>query len=803
MFKNYLITALRNLLRDKGSSAMNLAGLTLGITGSLILFLLVEHMATFDSFHTKRDRIFRVVTEMDGNASRFYTPGIPKPLPDAFREDFPEAEEVTFTSYRSGALIRIPQEGDVPKKFHEEAGVVFAQSNFFRIFDRKILSGDALTALDEPHQAAIARSLAKKYFGTEEVIGEIVLHDTVEYTITSVMEDPPGNTDLPFTLMLSYATIQREGEQANWGSIWSDEHCYVLLKDGASAHQIAARMGGFVEKYIGKENLRDQTFNLQPLSELHFDPRYSTYSHNTSPREILVALAVVAAFLILTACINFVNLSTAEAIKRSKEVGIRKALGSSRAQLIFQFFGEATMVTFFAMLLSLGMTEIALGLVGAFLEIPLKLDLSGDPLLWGFVIGVTVLVSLLAGLYPSLIISGFKPVSALRNRINNGSSSGYNLRRTLVVLQFFISQFFIMGTIVLLSQMKYFRSQDMGFRKDAILVLPIPEREYPGQEHGASRMRTLRDQVDALAGVDLVSLSNTPPSSGSVNSTGFYFEGEGGDNRKDTHVKQADAHYLRLYDIKLLAGENIADDDTAQSVLVNEEFVRISGVPDPRDIIGKRIHFWGRTLPIAGVVSDFHMVSLRDPMAPLILMNNIEGYRTMSVRLNAANVRPVVDEIRARWEAAYPEHLFDYKFFDESIQEFYEGEERLSAVLTVFTFMVICIGCLGLFGLATFMTNQKTKEIGVRKALGASVESILYRFSIEYVKLICIGFVIAAPLVWFLMNEWLATFAYKITIGPMIFVTGLLLTLIIALLTVGYRSFKAAVMNPIKSLRYE
>ena len=458
MLKNYFKTALRNLFRERGSSFLNLAGLTLGITCSLVLFLLVKHLATFDAFHSKRDRIFRVVTEMDANNGRFYTPGVPKPLPDAFRQDFPEAEAVTFTSYRSGAMIRVPQPEGPPEKFQEESGVVFAQPGFFRIFDWKILAGDAGTSLDEPREAIISRSLAKKYFGTEEAIGQIVQHDTIEYTIQAVMEDPVSNSDFPFTLMLSHITIRKATDTENWGSIWSDEQCYVLLKDAASVNAVADRMDEFVKKYVGEENFRHQTFNLQPLSELHFDTRYSNYNYETTPREMLVALAVIAAFLIVTACINFINLSTAEAIKRSKEVGIRKSLGSSRTQLVFQFLGETTLVTFCAMLLALGLTQIVLGLANPFLELSLQLDFASDVSLWMFVLGVTVLVSLLSGLYPSLIISGFKPAQALKNQINNRSSSGYNLRRGLVVLQFFISQFFIMGTIILLSQMKYFRS---------------------------------------------------------------------------------------------------------------------------------------------------------------------------------------------------------------------------------------------------------------------------------------------------------------------------------------------------------
>lgn len=804
MFYNYLKTALRNLLREKGSSFLNISGLTLGITCSLVLFLLVKHLATFDNYHSNRDRIFRVVMESDGNNGRSYTPGTPRPLPDAFRNDFPEAEEVTFTSYRSNTQVTVPQPEGEAKKFQEEEGVVFAEPNFFRVFDRSLLNGDAAKALDEPYEAIISRSLARKYFGHEEVIGEIVRHDTIDYKINAVMEDPPVNTDFPFTLMLSYVTIKRENDAERWNSIWSDEHCYILLDENTAASEIEARMPAFVDKYVGKENFRKLAFALQPLTELHFDERYSNYSRNTAPREMLVALAVIAAFLIITACINFINLVTAEAIKRSKEVGIRKSLGSSRAELVVQFLGETTVVTIFAVLLSLGLTQIALSLINPFLDLPLKMDFATDHLLWLFVVGITLVVSLVSGLYPSVIISGFKPVQALKNQISNRSASGYDLRRALVVLQFVISQFFIMGTIILLTQMNYFQSQDLGFRKDAVLILPVPQREYPGPGgDGVSKMRTLREEISRLAGVEYVSLSNTPPSSGSVNSSGFYFEGEEENQRRQAHIKQIDGNYVTLYDISLLAGSDLPDYDTAKGFLVNQTLVRLAGMQKPEEIIGKRMILWGKNLPVVGVVDDFHTVSLRDPIEPTVLMNDIQGYRTLSIRLNQAQLQHVISAVKSKWEAAYPEHIFDYRFLDDSIREFYEGEQKMSVVLTVFTFMAIFIGCLGLFGLATFMANQKTKEIGVRKALGASVESIIFLFSWEYVKLIFIGFLLASPAVWFLMNKWLENFAYKITIGPLIFVIGLALTLSVAILTVGYKSFKAAIVNPIHSLRYE
>lgn len=800
MFKSYLKTALRSLFREKSSSVLNIAGLTLGITCSLVLFLLIKHLATFDNYHANRDRIYRVVTEMDGNNERFYTAGVPPVLPDAFRQDFPEAEQVTFTSYRQDALVSVPQRNGEAKKYQEESGVVFAEGNFFKVFDRPVIQGDAFKGLDDPNEAIISRSLARKYFGREDVIGEIVQYDTVEYRIASVMEDYPTNTDFPFNLMLSMATIKKGRDAQGWNSIWSDEQCYVLLKDVHALDEVRARMPAFVDKYLGKENYDKQTFSLQPLRELHFDDRFSNYNYRTAPREMLIALGVIAAFLLLTACINFVNLTTAEAVKRSKEVGIRKSLGSSRLQLISQFLGETTLITVFAMLLSLGITQMALTIVNPFLDMPLELNFSEDLFLWLFIIGVTVIVSLFSGLYPSLVLSGFKPAQALKNRISNSSSSGFNLRRSLVVVQFVISQFFIMGTIILLTQMNYFQSRDLGFRKDAVLIVPLPRSQ---STDATTRIRTLRQEISALPGVESVSLGSAPPSSGAVNSTGFYFEGEDESQRRDTHIKQIDNNYLSLYEIEIVAGQNLGDYDTARGFLVNEELVRVAGFKNPEDIVGKTMLLWEKELPVVGVVKDFHTVSLRDRIEPIVLMNDVRGYRSLSIRVNQAQLKELIAGVEEKWERAYPEHIFDYTFLDETIRNFYEGEQKMSVLLSVFTSMAIFIGCLGLFGLATFMANQKTKEIGVRKALGASVESIIFLFSKEYIKLIFIGFMLAAPAVWFLMNKWLDNFEYKITIGPMVFMAGLMATLFIAVVTVGYKSFRAAIVNPIKSLRYE
>lgn len=799
MFKNYIKTAFRNLGRQKASTFINISGLTMGITCSLVLFLLVRHLSSFDTYHKNQSRIYRVVHQADGNQGTNYTSGTPSVLPDAFRLDFPEAEHVVFTSYRSGGMITIPQRAGAPKKYSEEAGIVYTSSEYFKVFDQDILTGEHVKPLDDPNQAAISKRWAKKYFGKEDVLGEIVKFENKEYRISAVIENPPSNTDFPFDLMLSYITIKKDNEVDGWNSISSDQQTYFLLKTNASIAMVESRMKAFTDKHL-KDNTDHALFSLQPLSEIHFDDRYGNYNYNTVSRNVLLALNFIAVILILTACINFINLATAEAIKRSKEVGIRKSLGSTRAQLIRQFLGETTIVAILSMIVSLAAAQLALMLLNPFLDTDLKLDFASDTTLWLFIVGVTVAIALLSGLYPAFIVSGYNPVLALKNLVSNRNSSGYNLRRALVVTQFVISQFFIFGTIVLVNQMSYYQTKDLGFRKDAVIMIPIPERESPVAADGHSKMRTLRDQIVNVAGVSAVSLNSTPPSSGSVSSTDFQIEGN--DGHFETQMKQIDGNYLDLFDIQMVVGKNIADLDTASEFLVNEKLCKVVGL-DPQEAVGKILRLSGKHFPIAGVVKDFHTVSLHEPIEATVLLNRIRGYRYLSVKVNLSQVQNVIAELKPKWEAAYPEHIFDYSFLDEEIKEFYETEQKMSVLLAVFSGIAIFIGCLGLFGLASFLANQKTKEIGVRKVLGASVESIVLLFSKEYIVLIIAGFLFAAPLAWYVMSGFLEEFTYKITIGPEVFLIGLSVTLLIAMLTVGFKSFRAAVANPANSLRSE
>jgi putative ABC transport system permease protein len=806
MFKNYFKTALRNLLRQRSSAVLNIAGLAIGITCSIILFLLIRHQLSFDTFHSKYESIYRVVSESEGNDGKGYSPGIPPVLAPAFKNDFPEAEAVAFTTYRSGATVMVPQKTGEPQKFYEEAGVVFTEPTFFKIFDRPAIIGDAEKSIDEPNEAVISRKLALKYFKREDVVGEVVEFEDRQYKIGAVINDHGANTDMPFDLLLSYETIRKKTEENGWGSIWSDEHCYFLLKDDASIDQLNARMPAFSNKYVGEKNYNKQAFTIQPLSEVHYDDRYGAYSYNTVTIGNILVMTVVGIFLLLTACINFINLTTAEAIKRSKEVGVRKTLGGSRSQLIFQFLGETSFITLTSIVVSLCLAQVALGFLNPFLEMELAIHLSSDTALLIYLVTVFIGVSLLSGLYPSLVMSGYKPAIAMKSQSTTKNSTGYLFRKALVVFQFTISQVLIIGTIVLIAQMRFTERTELGFRKDAVINIPIPEDENPAYMDTTgqgSTMRTLVNEVSRIAGVEKVSLNSATPSSGNTNNTGFVLEGESDDKRKNTQVKHVDGNYINLFELPLIAGQGLPDLDTATGFVVNEKFVQVSGVTTPQDMVGKIVRIWGRRLPVLGVVKNFHATSLRDGIEPLVMFNRVRSYSTMSVRVDARSYKASVDQIQKLWEASYPKHIFDYSFLDQEIKEFYQTEQRWSVLVTIFTSLAIFIGCLGLFGLVTFMANQKTKEIGIRKVMGASVESIVLMFTKEFSLLIVLGFVFAAPLSYWVMSMFLSNYAYHIDLGVWIFLGGIGSTLVIAVLTVGYRSFRAAAANPIKSLRYE
>ena len=797
MIRNYFYAAFRSLLREKGNTFINVAGLTLGITTTLILFLIIHDGLRYDTYHTNIDRIFRIVSSGVGNEGITYSQGVPPVLPEAFQADFAGVEEVAFTSYRRGSLIVVPQVDGGVKKYEEPRGVVFTEPSFFRIFDRPLVSGTAEASLDDAQEAVISRKWAQRYFGREDVVGQSVIYDSVEYSITAVMEDYPSTTDLPFELMLSYNTIRQEMNARGWGSVADNDNCYVLLRDSESAAKIEAQMPAFVKKHKGDDHGREGNFIVQPMREVHTSRHFGNYNKKM-PVVAQVAFTAVAVFMLLTACINFINLATAQAIRRTKEVGIRKVLGSSRAQLVLQLVGEAFLVTLTATLLSMALVPVILTFVSPFLGISLSLDLR-IPAIPLALVTLVVVITLLAGLYPALVVSGFRPVLALKNQTGSTASSGYTLRRSLVVFQFFIAQLFIFSTIVMSRQMDFMQTQDLGFSPEAIITVPIPVQTTDNR--GLGTMRTLKDELLHYSGVLQASLNNAPPSANVVISTSVRMADQ--ENEISTQLKQVDGAYVDLFNLSLLAGENLTDGDTLSGFVVNERLARLAGFTDVRKIVGEDVLMWGKRYPVKGVVKDFHTQTLDHAIEPMLLYNDKASYKNLSMKISTVNMNATLDHVQRKWEATYPEYTFHYAFMDQQIAEMYGGERKMAQLLHVFSGIVIVISSLGLLGLVTYMANQRTKEMGIRKVLGASVAGIMLLFSKEFARLILFGFLLAAPLAGFVMHEVLKEFAYRITLSPVLFLGSLAITVLVAFVTVGFRAFRASSANPVTSLRME
>lgn len=793
MVRNYFKSAFRNLLREKASTAINLAGLALGITGSLVLYLFISNANSFDRYHTKFDRIYRVVSQSKGNHGIQYTQAIPKALPLAFKGDFKEVDEVVFTSYRRGSLVGALQNGQI-KKYEEPKGVAFSEPSFFSIFDRKVLIGSAAKALDEPNEAIISKRWALKYFGKENAVGELVSYDQQDYRIAAVMEDFPLNTDLPFDLILSYVTIRDKTGDGGWGDYADTDNCYVLLKENETIASLEQQIPGFVKKYTGND-VSENTFILQPLRDLHSDNRFGNYNTKL-PRQAQTIFAVIAVFLLLTACINFINMATAEAVKRTREVGIRKILGSGRAQLMVQFLLESFLIISLAILLSFGGTQLFLNWLNPMMDLYITLDPTLS--LFFFLIALALIVTLLSGIYPAWLMSSFRPTDAIRNLTLNKTSGGFMLRRGLVVVQFFISMIFIIGTLVLTKQMDFMQSADVGFEKENIITIPVPATQ---QATAASTMKTMKEYILRLPNVSSVSLGYAPPSYKAVIGTSVTVAGM--KEPIDVQLKPVDAHYAELFDITLLEGKGLPETDTATGILVNEEFIKVAGLSESTSVVGTEVAMGDKRLPIIGVVKNFNTQSLSEAIEPVMMMSNINDYHSLSVRINSQDPQVTVKNIQRVWEATYPEYIFQYTYLDDQLKSLYRGETRITSMLKVFASIAVFIGCLGLLGLITFVANRRTKEIGVRKLLGASVQQIILLFTSELGKLLIIAFVLAAPLAGFFMNLLLEEFAYRIALGPTIFLTAFGVTFLIAFTTISFRAFKSAAANPVDSLRTE
>ena len=806
MLKSYFKIAWRNIIRHKGYAAINISGLTVGIAACLLIFVVIQYELSFETYRPNFKNIYHVVTQQKRESGFSFTPGLPAPSTDALRLDFPQAKIAAInTSY--GSQITVPENGTTigagDKKFTENIGVLFMEPQFMDIFPTKWLAGST-SALAQPNMVVIDKSSANKYFGDwKNAMGKSLKMDNVlNLKVAGIVEDAKPNTDMPFKVMVSFITVKLHPKDYNfnsdWGSTSSNHQVFMQLPANESVDRINNQLKTFNHRHRGDKGPGKQFQFLQPLSDMHFDTRFGvTLGDHIMSRTTLRTLSFIAILIIIMASINFINLSTAQSVGRSKEVGIRKVMGSSRGQLIGQVIGETAIIVLFAVILSIVVAEILLPQLKNIASVPDSIGLFNTGSII-FLVAVTVLVILLSGLYPAMVVSGFKPVLALKNKITAASIGGIPLRRGLVVLQFAISQLLIIGTIIAVKQMNFVNEADLGFNKEAVLVIP-------GYTDSISlgKMESFKQRLLQNADVKLVTFTADLPSSENNWGTNFYFDHSTKDNGITTYLKMADADYFKTFGLRFVAGKGYDQSDTGRQVVVNETFLHKLGIQNPADALGKTVKLDKNWLPISGVVADFKTNTLRDAIKPIVMVANKKAESEVAIKVQTKNLSATVAKLQKQWEDTYPEYAYNGFFVDDSIAEFYKQENQMALIYKIFAGIGIFISCLGLYGLISFMVVQRTKEVGVRKVLGASVSNIVFLFSKEFMILIAVSFVIAVPVAWYMMTGYLQTFVYRIHITIDIFILTIAGSILLAWLTVGYKAVKASLANPVKSLRSE
>ncbi|MET0637763.1 MAG: FtsX-like permease family protein [Chitinophagaceae bacterium] len=802
-------TAIRFLWKRKSFAFLNVFGLSVGIAASLLIFLVIKNELSYDRYHKDADRIHRLVTRTSNRTSGElidYSTGIPIPLSAAMRQEFPEIKTGVIANL-SQAQVYVPGlvSGE-EKRFKENDGLFFAEAQFFDIFQFEWLVGNA-SRLNEPNTVVLQESYARRFFGSADAaIGRRVeiWSFRIPLQVVGVYKDVPSNSDLPVQFGASFPTLiklfSQDGDPMTmWDQSMDNLTCYLYAPSAVNIRSVQQRLPAFIKKYYQDKPEVSRSLIIQPLSAVHFDQDIRTYTPGRLSKKELWSLGLIGGFLLLVACINFINLSTAQSVNRAKEIGVRKVLGSDRNRLILQFLRETAVITVFALLLGLALAAISLPLINQLMYKDLALDLLHQPMIWAFLLITGGLVTLLAGFYPALVLSAFRPMQIFKNKVNGRSNAGVYLRRSLVVFQFVVAQLLIIGTIVVVKQMHYFRNKPTGMDKDGIVMVNLPSDstlriKYP----------LLKSRIEAIRGVEATSLCMEAASSFSQYQEDLYFQGE--PIKRDFRVTRqlADTGFFRTFGIQLVSGRIPFASDTTVELVVNEMLVSKLGFRDNNEMVGKLLSFDGnRKYMVVGVCKDFNNLSLRQALTPLVISSESSTYEWIVIRTERERMQATLEKVRTTFSSIYPTYMYDQVYFDERLELYYENEVRISQLFKVFAGLAILISCLGLYGLISFMTVQKTREVGIRKVLGASVQSIMYLFSREFTWLILTAFVIAAPIGYYLMNQWLAGFYYHISLGWMIFFLSIFLSLVLAWITVGYKAFRAAVVNPVKSLKSE
>lgn len=795
MIRNYIKIAFRNLWRHKEFSMINIIGLAVGMTAGFLIFMYVKFELSYDHFNENYDNVYRIASDIKSPTETLHWSSTTAPVGPAIKADYPEVEE--FTRLFGGNYL--VQYRDA--KFQEN-NVQFAEPSLFKVFSFKLIKGDVAKALEAPYSVLMTETLAKKYFGSVDAIGKSLLLDgKYPASVTGVMEDVPHNSHIKFDMLVSVSTLEKlyKGYLNQWGNY--NNFTYLLLKKGYDPAKLQSRLPAFAKKHISDADRRqgmDYAYFLEPLRDVYMVSKRGGGSESGSLSNVYI-FSVIAVFILLIACINFINLTTARATERAKEVGIRKVIGAIRKQLTIQFLSESVIICLISFLFSA---------LFSFLLLPLFNQLAGKEvsesifrhgyLLQLFII--SCVIGLTAGLYPALVLSGFKPITILKGRFST-TSKGIILRKGLVITQFTISIVLIIGTLVVYNQLSYMRNQDLGFKKDQMLTI-----DFAGDSAIQSRYQVIKNELAKIPNVSSVTASGSIPGFGNGVAYSKIENKSGAMQEMNMNMYDVDYSFIHQFGMKVLAGRVFSEafgTDTTKAIIINEAASKMLGFTNPGDAVGHNYEQWGRKGKIIGVVKDFHFQGLQTTVKPLNMRIGKRGLNVFTVKIGVKDVTATIKAIEDKWKVLAPERPFNYVFVDATFNKLYASDNTFGSLFLYFAILAIFISCLGLLGLASYSTIQRTREIGIRKVLGASVGGIVNMLSQEFMILVGISAVIAFPLAWYGMDKWLRDFAYRTNITWWEFGLAGIIALVIALTTVSFQAIKAAVANPVKSLRSE
>ncbi len=793
MFRHYFIVAVRNLLKKKSYSMINIIGLAIGIACCILILLYVQDELSFDQYHENVDQIYRLVLERHAAEKMSLDISTPPPLASALTNDFPQIIH-TVRFLNTDNPIPLVNHGD--KRFYERH-FFFVDPNVFDVFTIPFILGDPNKSLQKPNSIVITEETARKYFGDENPLGKtLTFNNYLDLEVTGVVQNSPSNSTLKFDFLASFSTLYgwlgRE-----FVDNWQNNICqtYLLLSDDFSAKILSRQLPDLIKKYLSEANSLKQ-IHLQPLNRIHL---YSYQDYQLSSGgdiRYIYLLSAVALFILLIGCINFMNLATARSIERFREVGIRKVVGATKNQLVQQFLGETLLSTILALLIAIIMVELCLPYLNTFIESDITVNYRQDLNLWIGLIGIGLFVGFISGVYPAFFLSRFQPIHTLKKRVKIGHSR-VSLRQVLIVVQFTLTITLIIGTMVVNDQIYFMQNKKLGFDKDHVIIVPIRDQAL------RQNPEPLKTQLRQHPYILQVGASALLPG-GPVGRTRFRVEAISDEGTMS--MLWVDHDFIKTLGIELVAGRDFSNKfqtDATEAVILNEEAIRQLGWTDPDEAIGKSFELVGsKRGRIIGVVKDFNFASLHRKIEPLVL-HEWPWLNYILVRVAATHLPNILDDLENTWRKFDPNHPFTYTFLDDKFDQFYQSEKQLGQISGFFSLLAISIACLGLLGLVAFDVEQRTKEIGIRKVLGASITNIVKLFTIGFVKLVFLANLIAWPIAYLVLEDWLQNFAYRIDIGLSTFLLSGTLVLVIALLTISYQSIKAALMNPIKTLRYE